>query len=342
MYKRSIILASLAAVLAAALFFLVSLPVAGQTSAATDAGWTVPRTAHGQPDLQGVWTNNTATPFERPKAFGDKATLSDEELSVLQQRLEEIRAGEQAGDLLADFLIQKVLDDPEFRGFDQDTGNYNSFWLANRELDHRTSLIIDPPNGRLPPMTSEALSRLRSSYGSFGRPPKSYEDLSAGTRCISYGVPNLLAGYNSFFQILQTADHVAILQELIHDVRIIPLIGRPPLAEGIRQLHGDSRGRWEGDVLVVETRNYSAAGAARGASENLLVVERFRRVSPDVIEWEITFGDADTWQSPWTLMIPLTRSDDPIFEYACHEGNYALEGILAGARAQEAAESSGP
>jgi len=315
---------------------LLSLPVAAQHATSDESAWSPPRTSHGQPNLQGMWTNNTATAFERPKAFGDKAYLSDEDLADLQARLDKLREETQAGDLLADFLIQKVLEDPEFRGFDQDTGNYNSFWLAKRELDHRTSLVIDPPDGRLPAMTPEAMKRLAAAFrGYSSASPAGPEDLTLSVRCISYGVPNTLAGYNSFFQILQTADHVVILQELIHDARVIPLVDRPRLGDGIRLWHGDSRGHFEGDVLVVETRNYSAAGSYRGASENIRVVERFTRVAAGVLEWEITFDDPSTWESPWTMMIPLERSEDSIFEYACHEGNYGLEGILAGARAQE-------
>ena len=305
-------------------------------------GWSPPRTQDGQPDLQGVWMNNTATPFERPKAFGDKASLTDEELARLQARLAEIREGSQAGDLINDYLIQRVLEDPEFRGFDQQTGNYNSFWMVDRELDNRTSLVVDPPNGRIPPITPEARQRRRAAGGGYGgSSPDGPENLGLTVRCISYGAPNLMAGYNSYFQILQSPEHVVILQEMIHDARIVPLDGRPHLADGIRQWHGDSRGRWEGDTLVVETSNYSPRGSLRGASENLRVVERYTRVSPEVIEWEITFEDPATWTRPWTAMIPLTNSGDAMFEYACHEGNRALPGILAGARLleKEAAEA---
>ncbi|MEE2777234.1 MAG: hypothetical protein VYE73_10815 [Acidobacteriota bacterium] len=323
-----------------ALVALAATLVATGAFAQAGGGWTPPRTASGQPDLQGIWVNNTATPFERPKIFGEKATLNDEELADLKARLEAMREDLQAGDLLGDFLIQKVLEDPEFRGFDQKTGNYNSFWLADRELDNRTSLVIDPPDGRLPPMTPEGQKRLAGSFGRFGRLPEDHNDLGLNDRCISYGVPNLLAGYNSYFHLVQSDSHVGILQELIHDARLIPLDGRPHVADQIRQLHGDSRGRWEGDALVVETRNYRVLGAPRGSSQSVTVTERFERTGRDVLEWTITFDDPDTWTQPWTLMIPLARSTDAIFEYACHEGNYALRGILGGARAQEVAQAS--
>lgn len=313
--------------------FLILLLVAG---AAPAEEWTTPRTADGHPDLQGIWANNSATPLERPEAFGEKATLTDEELADLKRRLEEIREGSQAGDLLGDYLIQRVLEDPEFRGFDQVTGNYNSFWLVDRELDNRTSLVVDPPNGRIPALTEQAMERMRAAVAYGDEVPAGPEDMTLGVRCITFGVPNTLAGYNSYFQFFQTADHVAILQELIHDVRIIPLSEQAPLPDDLHLWHGNSRGWFEGESLVVETRNYSAGGGSSGrATDSLKVVERFTRTGPETIEWEITYEDEATWVSPWTMMIRLARTEDPIFEYACHEGNYGLTNILSGARAQE-------
>ena len=313
--------------------FLMLLLVSG---AAPAEEWRTPRTADGHPDLQGIWANNSATPLERPKAFGEKATLTDEELADLKRRLEEIREGSQAGDLLGDYLIQRVLEDPEFRGFDQVTGNYNSFWLVDRELDNRTSLVVDPPDGRIPALTEQAMERMRAAVAYGDEVPAGPEDMTLGVRCITFGVPNTLAGYNSYFQFFQTADHVAILQELIHDVRIIPLGEPASLPDDLRLWHGGSRGWFENDSLVVETTNYSAAGGASGrATDGLRVVERFTRTGPETIEWEITYEDEATWVSPWTMMIRLARTEDPIFEYACHEGNYGLTNILSGARAQE-------
>ncbi|MCY3964792.1 MAG: hypothetical protein OXG83_07135 [Acidobacteria bacterium] len=313
--------------------FLILLLVA--TTAGAEE-WSAPRTADGHPDFQGIWANNSATPLERPKAFGDKATLTDEELADLKRRLDEIREGSQAGDLLGDYLIQRVLEDPEFRGFDQVTGNYNSFWLVDRELNNRTSLVIDPPNGRIPALTEPAMERMRAAVAYGDEVPDGPEDMTLGVRCITFGVPNTLAGYNSYFQFFQTADHVAILQELIHDVRIIPLEDPAALPDDLRLWHGNSRGWFEGDSLVVETTNYSAAGGASGrATDGLKVVERFTRTGPDTMEWEITYEDQATWVRPWTMMIDLARTEEPIFEYACHEGNYGLTNILSGARAQE-------
>ncbi|SVB18817.1 uncharacterized protein METZ01_LOCUS171671, partial [marine metagenome] len=165
------------------------------------------------------------------------------------------------------------------------------------------------------------------------------EEMPLNTRCITYGVPNLLAGYNSYFQIVQSREHVVILQELIHDARVIPLGERPHLESGVRQWHGDSRAHYEGNTLVVDTTNYSKAGSYRGISEKVRVVERFTRLDEETLAYEVTFEDPTTWTSPWTLMIPLKRSEGAIFEYACHEGNYGMEGILAGARADETVAS---
>ena len=343
--------------------FLILLLAVG-TAVAEE--WTAPRTPDGHPDFQGIWANNSATPLERPKSFGDKATLTDEELADLKSRLEEIREGSQAGDLLGDYLIQRVLEDPrrsrlarfaplegdyliqrvledpEFRGFDQVTGNYNSFWLVDRELDNRTSLVVDPPDGRIPSLTEQAMERMRAAVAYGDEVPAGPEDMPVSVRCISYGVPNTLAGYNSYFQIFQTADHVAIHQELIHDVRLIPLGEPEPLPDDLRLWHGNSRGWFEGDSLVVETANYSQGGSSRSsATPGLRVRERFTRTGPETIEWEITYEDEATWVRPWTMMIRLARTEDPIFEYACHEGNYGLTNILSGARAQEAAAKGG-
>ena len=331
--------------LAPALGLAVSIPTVAAVAVGAEAaaggaqepGWTAPRTAGGHPDLQGIWSNNTATPLERPETLAGKEALTGEELADLQARLAELRENEQAGNLLGDLLVQQVLDDPGFREFDAGTGNYNSFWLVERELDARTSLIVDPPDGRIPPLTAAARERF-AARGGAGGGPAGPESLPLTERCITFGVPNLLAGYNSYFQILQTADHVVILQELIHDARVIPLDGRAHLDPAIRQWHGDSRGRWEGDALVIETTNYSDQASLRGASRSSHVTERLERVGPETIEYTVTYDDPDTWERPWTLMIPLRKStaEDALFEYACHEGNYAMEGILAGARAEEA------
>ena len=295
----------------------------------------------GQPDLQGIWANNTATPFERPEQFADKAVLTDEEVAELTQRVNEFRDQEQAGDLLGDNLIQKALDatfDPEF---DKETGDYNAFWLVERYLDNRTSLVVDPPTGRIPLLTAEGQARAeaRRAYRR-EHPADGPEDRSLGDRCLHFDAPRLSAGYNSYFQILQTPDYVAIVQEMGHISRVIPLDGRPHINDDVRLWTGDARGRWEGDTLVVEMTNYSADTRYRGATDGPRLVERFTRVSPDTLEHEVTLNDPATWTQPWTVKLLLKATEDPIFEYACHEGNYAMPGILGGARVEEKTEPS--
>jgi len=312
---------------------------ASSTKSSSGATWSVPRTVDGQPNLQGVWANNSITPLERPEVFKGRTTMTDAELEELKKSAADLFSVRQAGDLLGDRLIQEILKDPNLRPFDPDTGNYNSFWVVAREWDNRTSLIIDPEDGKIPPITEQMRNSRRTRQGAPGT-PTGPEDLSLSVRCITYGVPNMLAGYNSYFEIRQSAGYVTIMQEMIHDVRVVPLDGRPHLAKDIRLWNGDSRGRWEGDTLVVDTTNYSARGAIRGATENLHLIERFRRVSPEMIEYSITFDDPATWTKPWTAMLRLKSTTEKIYEYACHEGNHAMVGILAGARTKEQAAAA--
>src|SRR5262245_22192501 len=267
-------------------------------------------TSDGQPDLQGVWTNNGVTPLQRPEAFKDRQFLTDAELDQLKRRSSELFERQQAGDLIGDRLFQEFVKDPNLRPFDPDTGNYNSFWLVGRSFDNRTSLIIDPPNGRLPPRVATADQGRRPRPTTATSGPANPEDLSLGERCITYGVPWLVAGYNSYFEIFQTPNHVAILQEMIHDVRIIPLDGQPHADGRVRLWNGDSRGRFEGDTLVVTTTNYSPKTRLQGSSENLRLVERFKRVSADTLEYRLTFEDGKVWTAQWTMQIPLKRSND--------------------------------
>ena len=294
---------------------LVVLPAREQSPVANPNGWMLPRTPDGQPDLQGVWANNTATPLQRPEAFADRAELSEEELATLRQRLAELRDSEQAGNLLGDRLIQQALDDPNFTPFDPETGNYNSFWLVEREIDNRTSLIEDPPAGRIPDLTPDAREKAeaRRAYRE-AHPADGPEDRGLGDRCLIFATPRMGAGYNSYFQILQTPRYVAILQEMGHQARMIPIDGRPHLSDDLRQWNGDSRGRWDADTLVIETTNFSAKSGFRGSTENLHLVERYTRVGPDTIKQEITLEDPATWTSPWTVIIYLKRSSDQLFE----------------------------
>ena len=310
---------------------LVPASVAGQSA---DDGWTLPRTPDGHPDLGGVWANNSATPLERPEAWADKERLTDEELAALL-----VASDAAVGDgdaLFGDQLVLAAIAGIEATSYDPTTGNYNQFWIAERDFDNRTSLVIDPPDGRIPDLTPEAQERQRRGVARRDEhPADTYTDRPLQERCVSYGVPRLGAGYNSYYQVFQSADHVVFLNEMIHDARVIPIDGQPHLADRVRQLHGDSRGHWDGDTLVIETTNYSPQARFRGASDNLHMVERLTRVGPRTLDYEVTITDPTTWTRPWTVMIPLMGSDDAIFEYACHEGNIGMEGILAGHRAEE-------
>jgi hypothetical protein len=320
------------------LFVVASLVLVGlpNSASAQAEDWTVPRTSDGQPSLEGVWANNNATPLERPEAWADKEQLTDEELSqVMAAAAEATDPGQDA--LFGDQLILAAIERTEGKSYDPTTGNYNQFWIADRVFNtNRTSLVIDPPDGRIPDTTPEAnaASSARAEYRS-EHPADTYTDRPLSERCVSYGAPRIGAGYNSYVQIMQGEDHVVIFQEMIHDARVIPIVARPHLPESIRQLHGDSRGHWEGDTLVIETTNYSSDGGLRGGSSDRTVTERLTRVSDDILNYEVTFDDSATWVKPWTVSIPLRGTDDAVFEYACHEGNIGMEGILAGHRAEE-------
>jgi hypothetical protein len=319
----------------------------GTQSTTAANGWKAPRTPDGHPDLQGVWANNSVTPMTRPTQWKDKASLTDQEVLELKGLVSQYVSS--GGDAVFQNFVQLALDMKEKGGYkpvsyDPTTGNYNQFWMAEREWDTRTSLIIDPPNGQFPPLTPEAEARRvsgrgrgpvvqGSESGPRGR-ADGPEDRPLSERCISYGAPMTGAGYDSYFQITQSPETVVILQELIHDARIVPMDGRPHLPSSVRLLHGDSRGRWEGDTLVVETTNY--VNGVQGGTRDAKLTEKFTRVSEDYINWELTLNDPATWTKPWTFMIRLKKSNDELYEYACHEGNYAMPGILAGARADEA------
>jgi hypothetical protein len=310
--------------------------------------YAVPRTGDGQPDLQGVWANNMATPLERPKEFANKPLLTDAELTQFKRVAAQLFDGN--GDTaFGDGVYQAVLAQQAAAASGASyaksgTGDYNSFWLVPREFEHRTSLIFDPPDGRLPPLTPEAQKRQAADAERRKlRPADGPEDLSLGVRCLTYGVPRLgglNAGYNSYYQIVQNRDFVAIHSEMIHETRTIPLDGRPHLPGAVRQWLGDSRGRWEGDTLVVDTTNFSPKSSFMQSRENLHIVERFTRAAADTVHHEITVDDPTTWTRPWSARMTLRRSKDPIFEFACHEGNYAMPGILAGERAADQARTT--
>jgi len=302
----------------------------------TAATWSVPRTPDGRPDLQGVWANNNMTPLERPAQFAGRATMTDAELADVKKRAKQLADGGDA--FFADELITAILEGKtKFTSADTQTGNYDQTWLSERIFDNRTSLIIDPPDGRIPPAAPGAAERARAvAAARQGRGPADrVQDLSLSTRCIHAGTPNIRAGYQSYFEITQGPNVVALRTEMIHDARVFPIDASPHISRAIRQYHGDSRARWEGDTLVVDTTNFSPNANFRGAADHLHVVEKFRRVADDTIEYYITVDDPTVWSRPWTMMIPLKKTGEQMFEFACHEGNYGLRGILSGARAQE-------
>src|SRR3989449_4198104 len=325
-------------VIAFVLLFGTLIPAAhAQTVTAKDKAastkWTPPRTADGQLDLQGVWANNNATPVERPAALAGKPLLTDAEVAALKAKAGELFSGEGDAAFGDDVFTAIVSGAKKFTSSDAGTGNYNQFWIADRDFDNRTSLITDPPDGRIPSLTAEAKKRVPAeNVRGFDGP----ESRSLSERCITYGAPRIQAAYNSYYQIFQTRDTVVILMEMIHDARIIPLDGRRHVGDNIRQLLGDSVGHWDGDTLVVDTTNYSPKSNFRGSHQNLHVIERFTRVSPNRIDYQITVNDPTTWTRPWAAMIPLKLSHDEIYEYACHEANEGMVGILAGARAKDA------
>jgi hypothetical protein len=316
---------------------LMPAPAAGQAAAAapTAAGGASSslRTPWGHPDLQGVWNNNISTPLERPDELAGKAVWTDEEQAEFTEERQAARENR---------------DSREGAGTDADVGRaYNAFWYPVPGVAiKRTSLISDPADGRIPALTPEGERRAEAFAAPRRRPPTGPEDRNLWERCLTRGVPRLPGGYNNHFQIVQSAEYVVILIEMIHEARIIPLDGRPHLPGSTRQWLGDSRGRWEGDTLVVETTNFSDKTNFRGSGSGLHVVERFTRIDADTIDYQFTVTDPTTWTRPWTASYPLTslRSDiggrdgvstPLIFEYACHEGNYGLVGQLRGARVEE-------
>jgi len=290
-----------------------------------------PRTPWGDPDLQGIWTNATITPFERPAALAGKTVLSAEEAAEFEKR-----------------TVQALDVDRQPAGADGNVASYNQFWYERgTKMTHtrRTSLVVDPPDGRVPALTPAGQARADARTAARkASPADGPEDRSLAERCILWptaGPPMVPGGYNNNYQIFQTPTHVVILVEMIHDARIIPLDGRAHLTPGLRQWMGDSRGRWEGNTLVVETTNFTDKTNYRGASEKLRLIERFTRVNADTIDYEFTVDDPSSFTRAWKAAVPKAKTDGPIYEYACHEGNYGMTNLLRGARVQEkAAEES--
>ena len=313
-----------AARLAVAAF--AALAWAGAASGQTNP----PRTADGLPDIEGIWSNASIIPLERPKELAGKSTFTASEFADYKKTV----------------FARVNRDRPGQKG----VGTYNQFWWdqdARMAPNLHTSLILDPPDGRVPPLTAEAQRRMeeRREYAR-QHPADGPEDRSLMERCLLFpttGPPMLPSFYNGTifgplttnYQIVETRDYVIIYIELNHEVRRIPLDGRPHLAANVRQWLGDSRGHWEGDTLVVDTTNFTGKTNFKGTDENLHLTERFTRIRPDVLMYQFTVDDPTAFTRPWSAQAPMVASPGPLYEYACHEGNYGLAGVLAGARAEE-------
>ena len=338
MSRRS--LASTAALAAVVLVaMLAQAPAAGQTPSsatkATTAGkaWTSPRTPDGKPDLQGIWTNNTLTPFERPKGLGAKEFYTDQELADLTKRVREGRQGEDVeGAELGAANPQAVRYDLELYGFDRTKLRYTS---------KRTSLVVGP-EGVVPPMLPQARARNAARAAELkGHEFDSHEQRSLSERCILLNQIRIpmtpAANEGNLLQIVQGPGYVSLLHEVDHSTRVIPTDGRPHVPQNIRQWQGDSVGHWEGDTLVVDTTNFTNQAPYRGSSDKLHLVERFMRAADDMMTYQFTVEDPTTWAKPWTAEIAWTKTKGPVYEWACHEGNTMISTILHGARVEEEA-----
>ena len=321
-----------------AVTWLAPAPLAGQfrasgpnTTAAAKT-WTPPRTPGGQPDLEGIWSNATLTPLERPPELAGKQFLTEQEAAEYEKRVIENYDADRRPTRETEADVARA---------------YNDSWYERGTkivASRRTALIVDPADGRVPPLTLEGQKREDAGFCETGlnnhcteRGFNSWLDRNLWERCITRGLPILPAPYNNNYQIVQSPGYLAIYSEMIHEVRIIPLDGSPHIAKNIRQWLGDSRGRWEGNTLVVDTTNFTDKTNFKGSTANLHLIERFTRADADTLLYEFTVDDPTTFTRPWTAQIPMSRSEGPIYEYACHEGNYALPHILAGARAEEKA-----
>ena len=295
-----------------------------------------PRTAWGQPDLQGVWDFRSITPLQRPERLENQEFLTEEEAAELEQ---------------AAVARDAAAWDREARRTEAggNVGAYNNFWLDRGQTavgTRRTALIVDPPNGRMPEQTTAAQQRagVRRDYRR-EHPADGPEDFSNGVRCIlgfNAGPPFTPSAYNNNMQLFQTPDHVVVVTEMVHTARIIPLDGSPHLPSNVQQWSGDSRGHWEGETLVVETTNHTDKTRWRGSTPDMRLVERFTRVDAETLLYEFTVTDPTTWTAPWTAAVPLLLNPEPMFEYACHEGNYSMGVMLAGTREEEKAAASQP
>ena len=326
-------LASTAALAAGLVALLAQAPADGQTQSApkptaSQKPWTAPKTADGTPDLQGIWTDNTVTPFQRPKQLGTKEFYTDQEFAELSKRASQGDIGEEGN--LGAANPQAVRYDLELYGFDRSKVRFSS---------KRTSLIVGP-EGVVPPILPEAQKRnaARAAMNK-GREFDSHENRPLSERCILLNqerIP-LIPGANegNLIQIVQGPGYVTVIRETNHSTRVIPTDGRPHVSKNMRFYQGDSVGRWEGNTLVVDTTNFTNLSAFQGSGENLHLVERFTRVADDTLLYQFTAEDPTTWARPWSAEIPWTGSKGPVYEWACHEGNNMIVNILRGARVAE-------
>ena len=324
---------------------LAVVRLGAQTQTAATGSYKAPRTEAGQPDLQGIWTTQTYTPLERPERYTGQEFLTEQEAAELTKLLTQ-----QGVDPLAGGIFAASDEERRKRVKQTDPTHYNNAdWLTTSQpkalSSLRTSLITDPKDGRLPPLTQEARQRATARRAVAGF--DSYENRPLQERCVVWtheGPPMTLPPYNDVLQIIQTRDYVVVYRELATSPRIIPLSGQPHISPKVTRWGGDSRGHWEGDTLVVDTTNFNEKTAFQGSSTGLHVTERFRRVSADRILYEFTVEDPQTWTKPWTAEIPMLQSEGPLFEYACHEGTYGLVNTMRGARVadKEAAQKASP
>jgi hypothetical protein len=315
---RSVVLATSLTLIALALPVLAQ-PVSGAKP------WKPPLTADGHPDLQGTWVNRNATPLERPKQLEGRPLLTDAEVAELKSRAQRIfddgHSDMPGGD---DEFLAALANVPQYT---RSAATSPSDIRIIKEFDNHTSLIVDPPDGKLPAYTPAGERRRAALAAANNRkgPATRFEDLTTFERCITWGVPMPRPGpFTSYYQIVQSPNYVMFLMEAVHDARVIPLDGRPHLPEAVRGWNGDSRGHWDGQTLVVDTTNFSAETNFMGSAGNLHLTERFTRTAPDEIRYEITVDDATTWTKPWTAVLRLKNTQDKIYELACHEGNFEI------------------
>jgi len=329
--------------------FLV-VPLSAQTGKAAPKAaakaYTPPRAADGHADLSGVWSHNSATPFERPKELEGRAFLTEEEVANLKANAAELFNGDTDAAFGDSVFLAALRKNDNYKSTDI-TGNYNHFWLVDRDFDNRTSLIQDPPDGKLPAMTENARKRqMEAAERRRLHPFDGPEDIALGERCITGSVPMLGAGYNNYYEIVQSPSYVAINMEMRHDTRMVPISDRPHVPGNVGQWLGDPRGHWEGDTLVVESSNFrgQAGGGFRGGlSAKARVTEKFSRADANTLKYEVTVNDPETYVKPWTAVLMMKQSKDQVYEYACHEGNEAMSGTLGGERVldkQRAAKNS--